>query len=664
MQLDDILAEPMTPLEFHGAVKQHIHALRARRGFSAQDRAKYLKDKHHQVAQRMIDQAQLPLQGMLVLPGTAKPHFVGDPPDWHTLQFNDNEYVWGINRMVHWQKLLAAFTLTGDRKYAEKVVRELENWIDTCPRPELDKTPQKAHEHFGSAVTPWRSLEVGIRMFETWPWVLEHLIDTDILSPELLAKTAVSVYEHGEVLEEICPIFWPNADHNHYLMENLGLLSLACLFPQFRKAEQWRTFAMHELERCAAAQLMPSGGQIEGCPSYHNYCMYWFLLAPLIARENGLAFSPQYLDRMHRSLEYSVHAFRPSGTIVPWGDSDADLSVVHAAVYACLAMDDPRYLQAVAGILGLPSVLDRCLDFAWQIGDFDALADKLRQPSRPWPNIAWFTDLKQVAMRTGWDRHALSVFFACRTPVNNAHAHIDPMSFDFCGLGQTLIVDPGRFTYREDADRRKYKSPEWHSMLTIDRKSPFEYISTWAFGPQKEGKITNVYQGRGLLAADAVQLNYEPAVHRRLVAIVDGSFLLVLDRVTDLSPASSVQIYYHLNSTDAVWNGDARTAVARISEVGLLVAVTPNLQGELREGSISEAIDVARPSTRLCLEDSASGESDRGYAAVLVPYRATGRMPQVSDVQVQLTDNALVCSFMLNNQRHEFSWTQTGIERR
>ena len=43
-------------------------------------------------------------------------------------------------------------------------------------------------------------------------------------------------------------------------------------------------------------------------------------------------------------------------------------------------------------------------------------------------------------MRTGWSRTAASLFFACRTPVYNTHAHIDPNSFDFTAMGMSSAL--------------------------------------------------------------------------------------------------------------------------------------------------------------------------------------------------------------------------------
>ena len=83
------------------------------------------------------------------------------------------------------------------------------------------------------------------------------------------------------------PLAWPKADHNHYLMENLGLLCTACMFPELAEAEVWKQHAITELCRCMEAQVDEQGAQIEGCPSYHNGCVFWFAMVMVYSRKYG-----------------------------------------------------------------------------------------------------------------------------------------------------------------------------------------------------------------------------------------------------------------------------------------------------------------------------------------------------------------------------------------
>lgn len=603
----------------------------------------------------VLAQADLALEGRLVLPGTAaKPYFVGNPPDWHANPVHDAEYVWGLNRMSHWKPLLWAYQFTGDARYAQKVVDELDDWIAACPRSPLSK------EYFNQ-VTPWRSLETGIRMFESWPCLAYFLEGTEFMPSERLARFRQSLHEHGEVLAQICPQLWPKADHNHYLMENLGLLVLAAVLPDSATTAQWRAQACRELERCAAAQIMPEGGQIEGCPHYHNGCVYWFARAAIQARTCGQPLSSDYQFRLERMVDYTVHATRPSGTTVPWGDSDALCSyAAPSVVYGYLATGRTEPMATLKALLGAAPLRDAVLNAAWLIDDLEpvlSLIDTLdASAAASLPTCNWQKSLDQAELRTDWSREALSVFFACRTPVNNGHAHIDPAGFDFTGLGRPLVVDPGRFTYRNDDDRRNFKSAAWHNTLTLDDRDPFDYLDSWRYGPQKDGHVVSVVAKPGILAASSEHHNYAPTVHRRAIAIIDGAFVVVLDDVIGAKPDVTVQLHYHLDFT-AVEVG-CRQAWAKDAEVSLVVVTSAGLEASMRPGKISDKVDVVRTSTLLRFEDLRNPASRRRYATLLVPYPSSAGKPDVSLPEIEAANDDWCIRFTLGTKPHIIRWSE------
>jgi len=605
---------------------------------------------------------------MLVLPGTGgKPHFVGNPPRWFDNPFHDNEYVWSLNRMFYWIPLLRAFTLTGDPRYAQKVVDELQGWIKSCPRPPIlpladNADVWQAYWRFNFA-DPWRSLEVGIRMFTSWPLIIPHLLGTPFLTPELLTEYAGSVFEQGEVLYHVCPHFWPHADHNHYLMECLGLLNLATLFPEFSTAELWKTHAMRDLERCAVAQMTAEGGQIEGCPHYHNGCIGWFVQALSIARAHDLSFSPEFVSTIERAIAYSIHCLRPSGTAVPWGDSDADTTVaIRSILCGYRLFHHQDYLRIAVNCFGAEQVKVCCLESIWEDTDTPNLLSAIDEAATShaaisFPTDAWHKGLDQVTLRTDWSRNALSVFFACRSPVNNSHAHIDPMGFDFTAFGRALVVDPGRYCYREDNDRRAFKSAAYHNTLTVNGRDPFEYRGSWGFGPQKPGKIVDVRLKPGEKAAFARHDNYEPAIHHRAIALIENVALLIVDRIENLQPDDLVQLYFHFDSVEV--KGDPKTGRAETNDPGqtnILVVPSPGLSGELLPGRVSDFIDVVRPSTRLCLTAARSGQTSLTFATAFIPWAATSSRPEVSIPQMRSTAEGLTCSFQVNDRSFSFDW--------
>ena len=674
-ELDQILGRSTTERAFLDAVRARMIGALQRDRRAPRDRAAFIRERLPDLAAQTIAEADRALAGMLVLPGTgARPYFVGDPPDWFANPVNDNEYLWLLNRHGHWRSLLAAFSLTDDRRYAEKVVQELRDWIARCQRPPILRDPEESRPIY-RGISPWRTLETGIRMFESWPLVLEHLADTDLLTPDLLREYAISLYEHAEVLADVAPALFPRANHNMHIMQNLGLLTITALLPELDRAAAWRDQAVADLERAARAQITDGGGQIEGCPHYHNVCLHYLSRAQLIlasaaAQADGHTprrFSSEYEDRVRRGLDYSVHAFRPSGTGVPWGDSDADLRAVTAALYGGLAFDRWEPMRQLVGLAGRQAALDECLKSARRIPDlegwlqhFDRLCDA---PTITRPTVSWQRTLGQVAMRTDWSRNALSVFFACHTPTSDSgHAHIDPMGFDFTALGRPLVVDPGRYCYRQDDDRRTFKTAAYHNTLMIDRTDPYPFLASGRSGRPTYGDVVRVRQSDRLLAAEAVHHNYAPAIHRRALAIVDSTFLLVLDHVEKIGLERSVQIYFHLDSPNVLWDPARRIAHTDNLDVNVLIVAAPNVRGELLAGRVSDYLDQARQSRRLCLEDAVPPtETYRSYATVIVPYRAESPMPVVSDLTVDYADGRLTCRFGLGDQRYAFTWDQSGL---
>lgn len=673
MNLHDVLSASLTPEQLHASVRRRMRAHNPSIGIDLQQRAAFVRAAVPEAIPDLLHQADLARDGMLILPGTeGRLLFVGNPPAWHRNPTADEEYVWGLNRMEYWPTLLRAYTISGDASYARKVVTELEDWITACPCPPINTDPVAARVSF-YAVTPWRSLEAGIRMFQTWPQVIVHLIDSEFLTPDLLARMVISLHEHGRVLAEICPVFWPRADHNHYLMENLGLLTIAVMVPELAKADAWFQHAVRELERCAMAQLTIDGGQIEACPSYHNGCVYWFCRAMQLAdiRNPGTAapFSKDYLARVARSAEYTVHSARPTGVTVPWGDSDPTDTATDAALWWYNVSGDAAPFRTLAGLTGMAHARGKIFDMAWSLRHPAKALEELNAPAPAAPpRVYWSKGLDQVALRSSWNRDASSVFFACRSPVNNGHAHVDPMGFDFCALGQAMLVDPGRYTYRNCPERIRIKSALFHNTITVDRREPFESLSGWHFSPQQPGRITHVWELPRLLASAAIQANFQPAVHRRLVALVDDRCLLVLDDLSALKAGSSVQLYFHADTTDVHWNTPGQSAQANFLDTKAILAFAASdssLTGQTLDGKVSDAIDVWRDSHRLMLEDvptaAAPGKPRRCYAAVVLPARRSDADASIAKLRVWHDSASVQCAWKIGGKLYQFTWSENSV---
>lgn len=608
--------------------------------------AAFINREHPALRARTIAAADEAMRGLLLLSGSSALSLVGDPPGWLTPQHGDEEYLWGLNRMMHWKTLLQAHALTGDSRYAAKVAVELDDWIARAVQPPLRHPDGRPNPEVGTNAgpPPWRALEVGIRMFDSWPVVFEQLAGTEHLPPDRLRRVAGSVAQHGAEVALLSPLLWPEADHNHYFMEMLGLLAAAVYFPDLPEAPAWIDQALRELQRCVAKQFTADGGHVEACPTYHNVCVV--LLARLLelARAAGRELPAAVRDLAAATADQTLHSVRPTGDIVPWGDSNRG-NQVEAALWLYRVAGDVGTLQHLAGLMGRARVETDCAPHLWDIDDPAALFAQLGRLPAPRPLVRHDRGNDQVMARTGWASDALSVFFSCHSPLvpGSGHQHIDLGGFDFTAFGKALVVDPGVFTYREGEDRRIFKSAAWHSVLTVDGREPFAYLSRWRYSPQKEGRVTAVRDEPGLVRVDSFHRNYEPVVCHRALALVEGRLLVVIDTVTGLAAPSTVQIWFHLDSLKVSWDASRRRAVADAAAVRLTLHTTAGLVGELLPGRISAKPDVARPSTRLRLAD-AGGVASRTYLTVLVPWRAGEREPIVERLAV--SPDGKTCAFI------------------
>jgi len=589
--------------------------------------------------EKCIDGAENIMRNMFVLPGTCGKLFhVGDPPAWNECRTDDEEYLWHLNRMGYFKPLTDLYYLSGEEKYARKVITDMESWIDTCPIYALpnENTPpdemQKIRK-FYSGLTPWRSLEVGIRTFGSWNIAYESLLFSELMTPKLHSKIAYSLYEHALVLREMSPRYWPLANHNHYIHEMLGLFIVACLFPDFYESDSWREFAISELVRCAKAQFTEDGGQIEGSPHYHQICLNMFFDFIAVAKKYDVSVPDELLSYCRSAVEYSLAAIGPDGILSPIGDSP------YRTIGEQLSFD---YYKCFGDLGPVAKIFDIHKDISTELIP-EEIQLKAREYAKQAPaEFNCQRQINQYFARTGWTPEDSHFAFICHSPVFNGHAHQDPMSFVLYLKGDPVVIDPSYFTYRDCEERKTFKSPEYHSTLTFGNKPPYEYINRWLYGPQKEGGVRNHYRLDNVFAVDASHHCYDPDYHKRLCALVGDDVFIVADDVINLT-GSAIRIYFHMD--DPTVTVSESTALSERIRVLLPEGVKAESVASLK----SLHTDITVPSSRLVLTDS-SGTS-RQYLTIFT------KRDDLSSPCIERTSCGVRISYKQGEEDVSFLWS-------
>lgn len=662
IEMKEILKEGITVTDVLENLKQREKQFQ--RGETFRERGEIIRREFPEIYKKNMEKAEKNLKGMTILPGSSEYHFIGNPVKWRENIYDYDEYTYQLNRMVHWRTMAEAYSFTGDERFAKKILEEFYQWIQECPcQPLYTSDGNLAVDDFGGCKCNqgiWRSLEIGIRMYRTWPYIIHHLTDSGFIDEHFMEVYLRSVYEHARVLYLVTPIIWPNADHNHYLMENNGLLYLACMFPEFKEAEIWKAHALKEMERSILAQVTEGGGQIEGCASYHNGSTYWFALPVLLAEQYGFEVSEHYQEMLKKMLVYSVHATRPCGGNSSWGDSNTYTGTLSMGAFCYyLAFKDSTYMKHAVYYYGLDALMAQMAEQIWEVPDLPDLSNQLKGlKQRCCPpemdHINWQKGLKQAFLRTDWSRDALYVMFGCRTPVQNLHAHMDPAGFEFSAYGRTLLGDPGIYHYKNDEKRRNLKSAHWHNCLTLNHEDPWVYIASWAYGGQKPGDILNVAKDGRLLYAVGQHHNYEPAVHKRAVAIIDGKMLAVMDILEQAAADTSIQINFHMESPMVMANSEKSFAVTADDRANIGVYADKRLKPTLVPAKISMKPD-AWHDTMIARFEAEHLEAGR-YAFLSVAYPAPAGMevPEVTDIFSEFAEDGTVhFGFLAESRRYE-----------
>ena len=578
LTLDHILSSSMS-------AEEYLQSQRERLRGKHDGICREIKESGKELSWRedLLRRADLFMRNMYLLPGTGgKPMFVGDPPAWNVRLVHDEEYLWGLNRLPEQGPLCRAYLLTGEKKYAEKALANILNWIEVCPCPDFGTDdPVTLRRRFNNTVdiSPWRILEAGIRLFDSWRNAYICLLYSDLMTPEVHETMIRSMHEQAQVLSHVSPIIWPNADHNHFFHEMLGLLCASIDHPEWKQSAQWQEQSIRELIRCCQAQITPEGGQLEGCPGYHGGCLTMMFSIVKILRENSLEIPAVLSECINKASLYSVWTMKPTGILASVGDTGIS------------AGNLPHQTEIHHSLFGNYGIFEKIRPL---ISD--------TTPTEDFPGgIMHFRTLGQITARSGWTKDDSFFMLCCNTPVPNGHSHQDPMSFVLTLNGRDIVTDPSSCTYQDGDKRKLYKSPEYHSCLTFGGRPPFEYVSTWVFGPQKEGKTGSIYSCDGLLAGDAMHMNYEPNEHRRLCALVDKDAFLVADDVVNKT-GETVRMYFHMDTPD--WTITDTGAADEFTSVYLPAGT----EWSLADSSKSPRSDVEIPTRRIVVTDENPAE--------------------------------------------------------
>jgi hypothetical protein len=480
----------------------------------------------------------------------------------------DHKTIWEINRHQHLVLLAQACLFSGERRYLDEIVRELDSW--------------RAQNPFQRGINWASALEVGFRAL-SWIWIY-HLVG-DRFDDTFRRRFLEGLYHHGLHLEvNLSYYFSPNT---HLLGEAVALHALGCLFPQFPRAKRWQETGARVVQNELDRQVLADGCHFELSTYYHVYALDMFLFHAVL---RGL--DDRFRHKLTRMAEFLDAVTGTPGTLPFIGDDDGG-----------------RLFHPYGSRHGFPSAtLATC-------GEFLGRAEWIREGRDREEQAAWWLKARPAAIAVGEGREsrrfaesglvvmtATGVQLIADTgpfgPGNAGHSHADTLSVILRRDGEEILVDPGTYTYVGDPQwRERFRGTAAHNTICVDglgqatAKSPF----AWASRPDVE---VLGWESSSLADILIAVCSYAGFRHRRKIVFHKGElWIAVLDRVEGPAGEHRIEQFWHCGET-------IRQRSPHCFQVGVQTLIRLAEGGEVRllEGWVSPALGAKEPAPVLCVE--------------------------------------------------------------
>ncbi|WP_109005767.1 heparinase II/III family protein [Streptomyces rishiriensis] len=464
----------------------------------------------------------------------------------------DIKQIWELSRHQYLTVLAAAYAVTGDERYAERVAGHLRSWWAA-------NAPLRG-VHWTSGI------ELGIRLL-SWVWI-RRLLDGWPGAAELFEGNPVAhrqIWHHQRWLAAF-PSRGSSAN-NHVIAETAGQSAAACAFDWFPASARWRADALRSLERQLRANTFPSGLNRELASEYHGLVLELGLAAVAEADAANVpvpATLRLVLLRMTDALAAVVDdRLRPPrqgdaddghGLVVDGAGTDrwGSLLATGEAVFGRLA-----WWPTVTGTDVRTPLLAALVRPYAKEGATPAV-------SRPANRPAHFADAGMTVLR-GPDK----IWCRCDGGPHGflsiaAHAHADALSVEVRHDGIDVLADPGTFCYHGQPEWRRYfRSTLGHNTLELDGEDQSVSGGPFLWTRHARSRVLVADPSGdgdgGTVRWCAEHDGYRPSVHRRRVELTSASELRVVDEVR--GPRRAVRLAFHLGPSITADLADDRAAL-------------------------------------------------------------------------------------------------------
>ena len=401
---------------------------------------------------------------------------LGSPLPWHTdfktgrqwplayctdIEYNELDHPtdvkvpWELSRCQHFTALGQAFWLTGDERYADEFVAEVNDWIAGNPLA------------FG---VNWAcAMDVALRAV-SWIWGFHFFAGSRACrSPHFRSRFLRSLFAHGEFVTK--HLEKADVNGNHYLCDGVGLVFLGCFFSPARAATRWLNLGRDIVEKEIFNQTTEDGVDFEQSLAYHRLVLEAFITSYELLARHGLDPSASCWKRLEAMCDFVAAYLKPDGRTPLIGDADDG----RIQILGRQPIGDHRYLLSYAALRfkrgDYAAAAERCWEETFWISGREALTRFAQLPrtaplheSKPFPSGGFF-------VLRGAQTHLIIDCGEVGMRGRGGHGHNDILSYELFLNGANVVTDCGAYLYTASREwRNRFRSTAFHNTVQVDEE--------------------------------------------------------------------------------------------------------------------------------------------------------------------------------------------------
>ena len=254
---------------------------------------------------------------------------IGFPPDWHNNALDgtrvdeqrhwsrihvgnirDVKFIWEPSRFSALYLLLRAYGVNQDERYAEAFWTLVEDWVE--------KNPPNVGVNWSSGQ------EAAFRVM-AWCFGLAGFVSSPSSTAGRVLNLVHLLAKHGERITGFIE-YALSQRNNHGISEAVGLFTIGVLFPQLRRAEEWREIGRELIISQLTEQVYEDGSYIQHSFNYQRVMLDDVVWAIRLGELKAARFPRESYELLARAVRFMLRfCDRKTGRMPNYGGNDGSL---------------------------------------------------------------------------------------------------------------------------------------------------------------------------------------------------------------------------------------------------------------------------------------------------------------------------------------------------